>query len=167
MYISTVTTFFLFNVFFSHRFIFETCNQKQKTLLNTDAVRVVLHFCLFCPCEHLFLFVEFSRWHPCSLFLPGIPLQLPGLPLLSFCHKTCLILTMFRLSRQQRPLRSSFAPTLRRNQPFGSASLRRSWPWRASNHKAQVRQCSSQPAQASPSGHFRHGQCLQRIRLTF
>jgi hypothetical protein len=29
--------------------------------------------------------------------------------------------------------------------------------------KAQVSQCSSQPAQASPSGHSRHAGCLQQL----
>ncbi len=54
-----------------------------------DTVRAVLHFCLFCPREHLFLFVEFSRWLPRSLLLPEkICLQLSGLPLLLFSHKT-------------------------------------------------------------------------------
>jgi hypothetical protein len=49
---------------------------------------------------------------PRSWVLPGIPLQLSGLPFLLFFHKTCLTLTMLRPSRRQRPLRSSFAPTV-------------------------------------------------------
>jgi hypothetical protein len=58
-------------------------------LLDLDTVRAVLHFCLFCPREHLSLFVEFSWWLPRSLLLPGkISLQLSGLPLLLFSHKT-------------------------------------------------------------------------------
>ncbi len=33
--------------------------------------------------------------------------------------------------------------------------------------KTQVCQCSDQPAQASPLGHFRHTRCLQRLRQAF
>jgi hypothetical protein len=62
-------------------------------------------FHLFYSREHLFLFVEFSRWIPRSSLLPGnISLQLSGLPHLSFFHTTCLTLTMFRPSRWQLPL---------------------------------------------------------------
>jgi hypothetical protein len=60
--------------------------------------------------------VEFSQWFPHSLFLLGIPLPLPGLPLLLFFCKACVILTIFRPPWQQRPLRLSFAPTMRRKQ---------------------------------------------------
>ncbi len=86
-FVPSVTTFFLF--------------KGQRSI-----------FCLFCPHEHLFLFVEFSRWLPRSLLLPGnSSLQLSGLLLLLFFHKTCLTLKMVRPSRWQRPLRSSFALT--------------------------------------------------------
>jgi hypothetical protein len=70
------------------------------------------------------------------LLLPGnISLQLSGLPLLLFFHKSCLTLTMVRPSQQQRPFNPISVSTMRWNLRSGSASLRRSSPWRASNHR--------------------------------
>ncbi len=43
-------------------------------------------------------------------------------------------------------------------------------PVRSCGHqiaKTQIRQCSPQPAQASPPGHFRHPGCLQRFGSSF
>ncbi len=70
-----------------------------------DTVRAALHFCLFCQHEHLLFLVEPSHWLPRYLFLPGIPLQLSGLPFLLLFHKTCLDLTMLRLSQWQGPVK--------------------------------------------------------------
>ncbi len=159
--LSSATTLFLFKVS-SHRFHFKTCNRKQEILLDIDTVREALHFLfIFVPRNSCSVFVESSWWLPGSLFLPGIPLRLPRLPLL-FLRKTCLTLTMLRLSRQQRPVRSRFAPRMRRNRPSGSASSRHSSPWQASNHRN-----SGTPMlwPACPSKSY--GRCLQRIRSTF
>jgi hypothetical protein len=82
-----------------------------------------------------------------------------------FSHKTCLILTMLRPSRQQRPLRSNFAPT-----------------WGGTSHLVPPHRCAVRrgiksqklryamlwPAcPSNPSGHFGHSRCLQRMRSTF
>jgi hypothetical protein len=117
-----------FSKFFHIGFTLRPVTKKQKVLLDMDTIRASLHFC-FVPVNIC------SRWLPSSLFLPGIPLQLSRLPLLLFFHKTCLILPMFGMSRQQQPLRSSFAPTMKRNWPSGSASSRHSLPQRASNRR--------------------------------
>jgi hypothetical protein len=84
--ISSTTTFF-FKVF-SHRFHFEICNKKQKILLDTDTVRAALQFCLFCPCEHVFPFVDSSRCFPVSCFFLGkFPLSCLGCPFFCFLMK--------------------------------------------------------------------------------
>jgi hypothetical protein len=49
---------------------------------------------------------------------------------------------------------------MRRNLTSGSASSRLSSQRQGSDPKTQICQCSCQPAQASPSGHFRHTGCL-------
>ncbi len=158
MYISSATTFnFLFKVF-SLRFHFETCNKKAKSCWTLTGQCSI--FVRFCPSEHLFLLLNPHGGFPIPCFSWNSP-AVAWAALFSFFHKTCLILTMFRPSWHQRPLRSSFAPMTR-----GTSHL--VLPHRGTVHrgghqiiKAQVRQCSGQPAQASPSGHFRNSRCLQ------
>ncbi len=92
--------FFFFSKFFHKGFISRPVKKRQNLVGHGhgQGSTPVVHFVqrTFAP------IVEFSRWLPHSLFLPGIPLPLLGLPLLLFYCKTCLILTMFRPSRQQR-----------------------------------------------------------------
>ncbi len=96
-------------------------------LLDTDTVSTALHpVCLLCFLCAIFFFDPISQWLLQSFILLGnSSLPLLGLPQLLTFLKICLKLTMVRPSRQQLPLRSSFARTIRRNQLSGSASSRR------------------------------------------
>ncbi len=78
-----------------------------------DMVRAVLHFCSIFPCKHLFLLLNSQGGFHIPCFFLEFPCSCLGCPF--FCSfANCLILTMFRLSRWQRALRSSFAPTMSR-----------------------------------------------------
>ncbi len=133
--------FFFFKVF-SHRFHFEPCNKKSKNFFGQGMVRAALIFSqwTFVPV------VESSQWLPRSLFLPGISLQLPGLPLLLFfCkHVSFWQFSDCRsgsdLSGQVLPLKWGGTSHL---VPPHRGAVRRGGHQTA---KAQVRQCSGQPA---------------------
>ncbi len=156
--------FFFFYVF-SNRFHFETCNKKAKsccTRIQSGQHSIFfLHFSqwTFVPV------VEFTWWLPRSLFFPGIPLPLPELPLLLFFRKTCFILTMFRPSRRHWPLRSSFALWWGGTShlvPPHLGTVCRSGQQIA---KAQVRHCSSKPAQACPLGQKQSMSAMNQINF--
>ncbi len=97
-------------------------------LLDTDTVNTALHP-VYLPCFlcAIFFFNPISQSILSSFVLLGnSSLPLLGLPPLLTFLKTCLKLTMVRSLLRQLPLRSSFAPTMRRNRLSGSASSRNS-----------------------------------------
>ncbi len=167
----TLNALKLLTHFLLHRFHFEICNSTIKFCwAQTRLVQrsFFILFALFCVPFVFSLCWVFSQWLFWSFILLGNnSLQLLGLPPLLIFLKTCLKLTMVRSSRRQRPLRSSFAPMMRRKQLSGSVSLRPSLLRRESNGKNSGTPMLGQSAQASPSGNFRHSWCLQWIRSAF
>ncbi len=74
--------FFFFSKFFHVGFISRPVTKKQKILLDTDTVRAALHFCSFCPSEHLFLLLNPHSGFPVPCFFPEFPCSCLSCPFL-------------------------------------------------------------------------------------
>ncbi len=154
---------FFFSKFFFLSHMFHS-KPTAKNIVGKGHGRVSAPF-LFVLFSWTFVpYVDSSRWLLHSLLLPRtFPCSCLGCPFF-FSFTQHVTLTMVRPSRRQRPLRSSFAPTMRRTGHLVLPHWGAVCCGRHQVTEVQVHQCFNKPARSSPLWHFGHSRCLQRIR---